>query len=128
MEGDGLVRSVVEQQQHGEMLSASNAELWREQPGHDVEIVRRVEAPVERPSFAQLDREAGSIFRLAVSAPRCECDRRWANSVHDVTDNRAAHQRLGEYKRQQLLVIMQVVRRESLCGIVAILRAMERQL
>ena len=57
------------------MLSAANTELWREQSGHDVEIVRRVEALVERPSLTELNRQGGRVFGWTVSAHRCETDR-----------------------------------------------------
>src|SRR5947208_37997 len=115
MDCDGFVSSVVEQQHHGEMLSAANAELWCEQQGHDVEIVRRVEATVERPSLAELHPEAWRIFSRTVSAHWREWDLSRADSVHDVGGSHTAHQRLGEHKRERLLVITQVVRRQIVC-------------
>ena len=125
MEGDRIVRVVVEEQKNGEVLSASDAKLRGQQSWHDVEIVRRIKPPVECPSLTQLHRQAGRISAWAVTAHRCERNGSWPHTVHDVTGNGAAYQRLGEHKWQRLLEITQVDGRECLRLFVAVLRAME---
>src|SRR3954470_15164965 len=127
-EGPRASGIVVKQKLHHEMLTASDAELRSQEPGHHVEIVRRVESFIERPALAELDRKVSDVFRRAVSAHGRELDWRATRAFHDVGGDGTACQRFREDEWKRLSVVVEVSRRQRFRRIVAVLRAVERQL
>src|SRR5690242_7064847 len=106
------------------MLAAADAQLRRNQCVHDVETVGRVEALVERPRLAELDREWWQILR-AIAARRNERDWPPAYAVQDIRRRRAADERFGQHEWQWLLEIPEIAGREGSRRLIAVLRAME---